>query len=161
VYYFVTPVFEKKVVFSYFDINASKYVDVTIPLILQNELVSTQTDLNPNDSSFEKYKKIAIAVVFVIFLILAILKRKKILYFITFVLGIIAIIYLTPYRNGVILKDSYIYILPTKNSTIFFQTSDNLEVNILEKKGNFIKVMGIDKKFIGWVKEKEDSFGKN
>jgi len=159
VYYFVTPVFEKKVVFSYFDINASKYVDVTIPLILQNELVSTQTDLNPNDSSFEKYKKIAIAVVFVIFLILAILKRKKILYFITFVLGIIAIIYLTPYRNGVILKDSYIYILPTKNSTIFFQTSDNLEVNILEKKGNFIKVMGIDKKFIGWVKE--DSFGKN
>ena len=134
-------------------------MDITIPLILQNELVSTQTDLNPNDSTFEKYKKIAIAVAFVIFIILSYLKRRKILYFITIVLGIIAIIYLTPYRNGVILKDAYIYILPTKNSTIFFQTSNDLEVNILEKKGKFVKVMGIDKKFIGWVKE--DSFGKN
>jgi hypothetical protein len=159
VYYFVTPVFEKKVIFSYFDINTKKYVDVTIPLILQNELVSTQTDLNPNDSTFEKYKKMAIAIVFVIFIFLSYLKRRKIFYFITIVLGIIAIIYLTPYRNGIILKDAYIYILPTKNSTIFFQTSNNLEVNILEKKGKFVKVMGIDKKFIGWVKE--DSFGKN
>ncbi|CAI8216338.1 MAG: Uncharacterised protein [Arcobacter lacus] len=101
----------------------------------------------------------AIAIVFVIFIFLSYLKRRKIFYFITIVLGIIAIIYLTPYRNGIILKDAYIYILPTKNSTIFFQTSNDLEVNILEKKGKFVKVMGIDKKFIGWVKE--DSFGKN
>ncbi len=159
VYYFVTPVYEKKLVFSYFDINSKKYVDITIPLILQNELVSTQTDLNPNDSSFEKYKKIAIAIIFVIFIILSYLKRKKILYFSTFVLGIIAVIYLTPYRSGVIKKDSYIYILPTKNSTIFFQTQENLKVDILEKKDNFIKVMGTEKKFIGWIKE--DSLGKN
>lgn len=159
VYYFVTPVYEKKMVISYFDINTKKYVDVTIPLILQNELVSTQTDLNPNDSTFEKYKKIAIAVIFVIFIILSILKRKRYLYLITFILAIIAMIYLTPYRSGIIKKDSYIYILPTRNSTIFFQTQENLKVDILEKKDNFIKVMGTEKKFIGWIKE--ESLAKN
>ncbi len=159
IYYFVTPVHTKKVVFSYYDLNSKSIKSITIPLVLQNELVSTQTDLNPNDSSFEKYKKIAVFVVFVLFFILFIWKRYKIYLFLSIILFIISVVYFIPNSKGIIKKESYVYILPTKNSTIFFKLDKNQKVEVLNKKNNFIKVIGIEDKFIGWVKE--ESFEKN
>lgn len=153
IYYFVMPVHKKKVVFNYYNTTTKSLETVTVPLILQNELVSTQTDLNPNDSSFEKYKKMAVAALFVIFLIVYILKRKKIFLFITIILFIITSIYLMPNKKGIVKKDTFIYILPTKNSTIFFKLNEKQKVEVLNEKSDFIKIMGIDKKFIGWVKE--------
>ncbi len=159
VYYFVTPVHQKKMVITYYNSKLKSFKDVTIPLVLQNELVSTQTDLNPNDSSFEKYKKIAVVVLFLIALALYIWKRKKFLLVIAVILFIISAIYLMPNQTGIVKKDSYIYILPTKNSTIFFKLDNSQKVEKLQERNGFIKVIGIDNKFIGWVKE--DSFGKN
>ena len=157
VYYFVTPIYEKKVVFTYYNLATKSFKDVTIPLILQNELVSTQTDLNPNDSNFEKYKKIFVIIVFVLFLILYIIKRNRILLILTIISFITAIMYNLPNSKGVVKKDSYVYILPTKNSTIFFKVENNQNVEILQRKNGFIKVLGNDSNFIGWIKE--ESFG--
>ncbi len=159
VYYFVTPIFQKKVVFTYYNLTTKSFKDVTIPLILQNELVSTQTDLNPKDSNFEKYKKIFVIVVFALFLILLVVKRNKILIFLTIISFIIALVYNLPNSKGIVKKDSYIYILPTKNSTIFFKIENNQKVEILQRKNGFIKVLGQDNNFIGWIKE--ESFGTN
>jgi len=146
-------------VVTYYNSKQKTFKEITIPLILQNELVSTQTDLNPNDSSFEKYKKVAVLVLFFIFLGLYIWKRKKFLLVITVILLIISILYYMPNETGVVKKDSYIYILPTKNSTIFFKLDSEQKVEKLQKRNGFVKVIGIDNQFIGWVKE--DSFGKN
>ncbi|WP_198304945.1 hypothetical protein [Arcobacter vandammei] len=159
VYYFVTPIYDKNLTFTYFNSTTNSFKEVKIPLILQNELVSTQTDLNPNDSTFEKYKKVASATVFIIFLLLFIWKRKK--YLIPFVLitFIFALIYNLPNEKGKIKQDSFVYILPTKNSTVFFKADKELKVEVLETKGHFVKVLGIEDGFIGWIKE--DSFEKN
>src|SRR5574344_1882510 len=159
VYYFVTPIFQKNLIFTYFNTTTNSFKEVKVPLILQNELVSTQTDLNPNDSTFEKYKKIAAIIVFVIFLLIYIWKRWKIVLFFTFISLIVAIIYNLPNQKSVIKTDSYIYILPTKNSTVFFKTQKDERVEALEKRENFVKVLGVDSDFIGWVKE--ESFEKN
>ena len=64
-----------------------------------------------------------------------------------------------PNSRGIVKKDSYIYILPTKNSTIFFKLENEEKVEVLNRKKDFIKIMGIDKKFIGWIKE--ENFGKD
>lgn len=159
IYYFVMPVHKKKVVFTYYNTTTKSFVDVRIPLVLQNELVSTQTDLNPNDSSFEKYKKAAVAVLLLIFIVLTVWKRKKILIFITTIIFIGAVIYLMPNRTGYVKEGSYIYILPTKNSTIFFKLEKSEKVEVLTKKKGFIKIIGIDNNFIGWIKE--ENLGKN
>lgn len=159
VYYFVTPIFQKNLVFTYFNTSTNSFKEIKVPLILQNELVSTQTDLNPNDSTFEKYKKIAAIVVFVIFLLIYILKRWKIVLFFTLISLVVAVLYNLPNKKGLIKTDSYIYILPTKNSTIFFKTEKDEKVEALEKRENFVKVLGVDSDFIGWVKE--ESFEKN
>ena len=159
IYYIVMPIHKKKVEFNYYNTTSKSFVTITVPLILQNELVSTQTDLNPNDSSFEKYKKMAIIVLLILFVLLYIWKRSKTYLVISVVLLIISIIYLMPNKTGIVKKDSYIYILPTKNSTIFFKLENEEKVEVLNKKREFIKIMGIDKKFIGWIKE--ENFGKN
>lgn len=159
VYYFVTPVHQKKLVFTYYNEPTKSFKEVIVPLILQNELVSTQTDLNPNDSSFEKYKKTAVVILFVIFLIFAVLKRTKSLIAMTLILFCITVVYFLPNKTGALKQGTYVYILPTKNSTIFFQLDSEQNVEILDEKHGFVKILGIDKQFIGWVKE--DSFGKN
>jgi hypothetical protein len=159
VYYFVTPIYEKRVILTYYNLMTKSFKDIKIPLILQNELVSTQTDLNPNDSNFEKYKKIVVIVIFVLFLILLIIKRNKILMFLTLIFFIIAVLYNLPNSRGIVIKDSYVYILPTKNSTIFFKVENDQKVEVLERKNGFIKVLGSDNDFIGWIKD--ESFGKN
>ena len=159
VYYFVTPIYQKNLVFTYFNTSTKSLKDVKIPLILQNELVSTQTDLNPNDSTFEKYKKVAAIVVFILFLMLFIWKRKKILFFVTSIFFIIAVFYNLPNKTGIVSKDSFVYILPTKNSTIFFKVEKEQKVEVLDNKNGFIKVLGLDNGFIGWIKE--ESFETN
>ena len=159
VYYFVTPIHKKKLVLTYYNTKTKSLKDITVPLLLQNELVSTQTDLNPNDSSFEKYKKVASALAFIGFAILFILKRKKIFLIISLIFLTISIIYFLPNSVGKVKKDSFVYILPTKNSTIFFKLQNDQSVEILDKKNGFIKVLGIDSDFIGWIKE--DSLGTN
>jgi len=159
IYYVVMPIHKKKVEFNYYNSASKSFVTIIVPLILQNELVSTQTDLNPNDSSFEKYKKMAVVLLLILFILIYIWKRNKFYLVISIILFIISIIYLMPNSTGIVKKDSYIYILPTKNSTIFFKLEDKEKVEILNKKREFIKVMGIDKEFIGWIKE--ENFGKN
>ena len=159
VYYFVTPIYKKKVVITYYNSKTKSFKDVTIPLILQNELVSTQTDLNPNDSSFERYKKVALLASFIVFLLLFIWKRKKLLLFISLIFFVLSVMYFLPNSRGIVKKDSFVYILPTKNSTIFFKLQNDQKVEILEKKNGFMKVLGLDSDFIGWIKE--ESFGTN
>jgi hypothetical protein len=159
IYYIVMPIHKKKIEFNYYNSSSKSFVTITVPLILQNELVSTQTDLNPNDSSFEKYKKMAVVLFLLLFILIYIWKRNKIYLIISIILLIISVIYLMPNKTGIVKKDSYIYILPTKNSTIFFKLENKEKVEVLNRKREFIKVMGIDKEFIGWIKE--DNFGKN
>lgn len=159
VYYFVTPIYKKKQVITYYNSKTKSFKDIVIPLILQNELVSTQTDLNPNDSSFEKYKKVTYLTCFIIFLLLFIWKRKKLFLIISIIFFILSVIYFLPNSRGIVKKDSSVYILPTKNSTIFFKLENNQKVEILEKRNGFMKVLGLDSDFIGWVKE--ESFGEN
>ena len=159
VYYFVTPIFQKNLIFTYFNSSTNSFHEVRIPLILQNELVSTQTDLNPNDSTFEQYKKIAAIAAVIAFLSIFIVTRYKIFLFFTIISLIVAIIYNYPNEKGVLKKDSFVYILPTKNSTIFFKAQKSEEVEVLERRENFIKILGVQTKFVGWIKE--ESLEKN
>ena len=159
VYYFVTPIYEKNLTFTYYNSLTKNFKEVKVPLILQNELVSTQTDLNPIDSNFEKYKKIFAIIIFILCLALFIWKRNKFTMILAIIFFIISVLYNMPNSTGIVKKDAFVYILPTKNSTIFFKLENDQKVEILENENGFVKVLGIDNDFIGWIKE--ESFGKN
>lgn len=154
-YYLVMPIHKKKVEFNYYNTQLKKFKKISIPVVLDNELVSTQTDLNPNTSNLLLYKKVALSCLSLVFLILFVWKRKYIYLVLLLIAVIVLIIYIMPNRQAFIKSDTTIYILPTNNSTIFYKTQKVNVVQVAMKKENFIKIiMNVNnKKIIGWIKE--------
>ncbi|WP_419763777.1 MAG: hypothetical protein ACNI28_08215 [Arcobacter sp.] len=156
-YYLVLPVHTKKLDFSYYNSFEKKFITIKIPIVLENELVSTQTDLNPNKSNILFYKRVALGSLFAGFLIIYIWKRKKIYLILTLISCVGLLIYSIPNKTSTLKKDSYIYILPTKKSTIFQKTTKDYVVEVSIKRGEFIKIIVEqgDKSMIGWVKQND------
>lgn len=154
-YYLVMPIHKKKIEFNYYNTKMKRFEKIEIPIVLDNELVSTQTDLNPNNSNLLLYKKIALSVLTILFLGLFIWKRKY-YYLVLFMLTLIVLIlYLMPNKQAFVKNNTTIYILPTKNSTIFYKTKKVNVVQVVMKKEHFVKIMmnHNNKKIIGWIKE--------
>ena len=153
--YFV--VIDKKIEnfsFSYFNLLKNDYSLVTIPIIVNDDSVSTQSDLKPRDQSHDKIKMyIAAAVAFFGFILILI--RRKYFYLVFIIIPLIYIIYLaTPEEEVCIKQGAKIHLLPVENGTIFetAQTQYNLA-----KEGqvqNFIKVKLKNDK-IGWVRNED------
>ncbi len=154
-YYLVMPIHKKKIEFNYYSSGEKRLKTIIIPIQLENELVSTQTDLNPNNSNILLYKKIALSILVVIFLGLFIWKRNYIYLSVLLLVLIVLILYMMPNRQAFIKGDTTIYILPTKNSTIFYKTTQTRVAEVVMKKAGFVKVMMNvnNKKIIGWIKE--------
>lgn len=156
-YYLVMPIHKKKVEFTYYNTKEKALKKIVIPIQLENELVSTQTDLNPNNSNILFYKKIALGVLVALFLGLFIWKRNYLYLIVLLIALIVLILYMMPNRQAFIKADSTIYILPTKNSTIFYKTGQARVAEIVMRKAGFIKIMMNvnNKKIIGWIKEEQ------
>lgn len=157
IYYLVIPIHKKSIVFNYYNTTLNKFDKITVPVVLDEELVSTQTDLNPNNSSFEFYKKIGMGVLSLFALLLFVWKRKYVFLILFLILTIIFILFAMPNKTISLKANSVIYILPTKNSTIFQKVNKEIKVEDMKRKNGFVKIMfGVGgNNFIGWVKEED------
>jgi len=157
IYYAIIPLHTKKIAFDYYNSDSNSFDRIESVVILKNELVSTQTDLNPNKSNILLYKKIFIASFVFLFFILYLNRKKFIYIFFTLIFLIIFILYNLPNERVKIKEGSNIYILPTNKSTIFYKINKTQKVEILNKKGNFLKILfkriNENKETIGWIKE--------
>jgi len=140
--------------FSYFNLLKNKFVTINIPIIVNDDSVTTQTDLKPKDQSKEKLK-MSIAAAIAIIGFIFILWRKKYIYlfFIIIPLAYIAFIAI-PSKEVCIKKGSSIHLLPVANGTIFETITSEYT---LQKEGsvkNFTKVKLKNEK-IGWVKNED------
>ncbi len=144
----------EKFSFSYFNLINNKFDKVSIPIIVDDDSVTTQTDLKPKDQSKEKIKMtIAITIAIIIF-ILAIWK-KHYFYIILIIFPIVYIIYFAmPSKDVCIRKGSQIHLLPMHNGTIFETTELQYYLPKEGKVENFTKVKLKNDK-IGWVKDED------
>ena len=140
--------------FSFFNLKRNGFSLITIPIIVSEDSVTTQSDLKPKDQSKEILKmKIAGAVallasVFILF-------RKKYIYLIFVLIPLAYIAYLAvPSKEVCIKVGAEIYLLPVQNGTIFEIT--NREYHLQEEGSvkKFIKVKLQNQK-IGWVKNED------
>jgi hypothetical protein len=150
-YYVITPIFTKSIYFNYYNTKLKKTINKKILILLKEDLLSTQTDLNPNNSGFLFFKKVALAVGILLLLILIYFKRNIFLIILTIILVAIFIKLIIPNSKVKVDKNTYIYILPTKNSTVFHITNKAHSVEILKKKAKFSKVL-FENQAIGWIK---------
>ena len=140
--------------FTYFNLLKNKFTTVIIPIVVDDDSVTTQSDLKPTDQSHELIKVyIASAIALLAFFI--ILWRKKYIYaiFIIVPLGYIAYI-IVPDKNICIQEGANIYLLPVSNGTIFEVTQTQLHLTKEGSVKDFIKVKLQNNK-IGWVKNED------
>ena len=154
-YYVMTPSHTKSIKFTYYNTVLKDFVMIEIPINLDVELVSTQSDLNPYNSSILIYKQILSGVLlFVAILLFIITKHNRYLIVVTILIIFIAYLFI-PNKKIILQNKTKVYILPTKNSTIFKVLDKKELVEIINEKNKFQKVL-FHNQNIGWIKKNDN-----
>jgi hypothetical protein len=149
-YYTYLPKHTKKFIFYYFNTTDENYKKITIPIILKEETISTQTDINPEEKTFFTPFTILILGIIAFFIIIFLIYQNIFILIIPIILSIYLIINHMPKGEKILKKDSPVKILPTQNSTIFYRPIVDTKVKILNKIDGYTKIKINNK--IGWVK---------
>ena len=140
--------------FSYFNLLKNKFSTITIPIIVEEDSVTTQSDLKPKDQSKERLK-MQITGVAVLIALVFILWRRKYIYLILLIVPLVYIAYLAvPEQEICIKKGSQILLLPVNNGTIFEIASSKYTLLKEGQVDGFVKVKLKNKK-IGWVRNED------
>jgi hypothetical protein len=136
--------------FTYFNPITNKYKQISFPIKLQDQTLSTQTELNPKKNRYILYKTIALLIAAFLLLLLFVFQRSYLA--LLFALIFIAYVVYTniSFDQIYIKKGTQARILPTKNSTVFYIFDRDSNVDVLNKRGDYIKVLTGDSN-IGWV----------
>ena len=149
-YFVILPKNLESLKFTYFNLKSKKFVSKLIPIIVNDNSVSTQSDLTPIDHTHTQLK-ISIAIGFAIVGFIIFVFRRKIIY-----LGLVAVplIYVAyaaiPVEYACIKAGSNIYLLPMENGTIFETTPSQYSLEVQGDIKNYVKVKLHNDK-IGWV----------
>ena len=149
---------KKSLDFNYYNLKKAKFESFSLPVSVEDDDVSTQIGLNPKQSEFSTYKDVTIYSCAVIFILLAIWRRRLSYFFVATIFIALGIYTYNPFGKAILKPDISVSILPTKNSTIFYTSHKNENVEILDTKGDYSKILFADGK-IGWVKK--DNLVKN
>ena len=153
-FYAVVPESQKKLSFSYFNTIKQQYITLSVPVELLDNSVVTQTDLNPKEDSFEKFKKYGFMALVGFFFLMFIIYRD----FFYLVLGTVSLITLLtfyiPKERICIKQGAPLYILPTETSGISTKALKQFESPLLAKRLDYNKVE-YKNGLIGWVKDED------
>lgn len=153
-YYAVLPNTIETLKFTYFNLASKRYEPVTIPIEVDEDLVSTMSDLKPVEHGHDYQKALIFAAIAVFMLLAALWRRSFLLLLLAVSAGAYAAWLAVPIRNVCIKKDSPIYLLPMKNATVFEITPVQYELQMQGHIKNYTKVRLLNNK-IGWVKDED------
>jgi len=153
-FYVVVPVSQKVLKFTYFNTIKKQYVFLEVPVVVADSSVSTQSDLNPKEDSFEKLKKYTL-MTFSVFFILMFLFKRDFFYLVFAVISVITLLTLyIPHKKICISQGAPLYILPTNTSTISTKIDTELDTLLLGKREGYKKVE-YKEGIIGWIKNED------
>lgn len=157
-YYAIVPSNWREAKFSFFSLETLRYEQKSLPIVILDDRVSTQTDLKPKNN-FLIFTNILL-ILFVVSLLIAgfYFRKKKPIFFSFFGLGFILLallIYrLFVLKEVVLATNSVITILPTQNSTPMQTISEPVRVEVIGEHNEFYKIK-IDDSRIGWVRKND------
>lgn len=153
-YYLIVPSHIDNISFSYYNPKTLQFINVELPVILEENLVSTQTDLNPNSGNMLRYKQIIVLLLLISCVIIYFITKNKFFILLIIIFLIITIKLMLPNKKIIIAENTKVYILPTKLSTIYQTIDTESEAEILMEKDKFIKII-FKNKNIGWVNKND------
>lgn len=153
-YFAVVPNTLEALQFRFFNLGTKTYERISIPIEIDDDLVSTISDLTPRDHGHDYQKTIIFAALAALFFLLALWKRSWLILLLALAAGGYAAWLSIPLRKVCIRQDAPIYLLPMRNAPVFERTPVRYE---LEKQGHvkdYTKVRLLNDK-IGWVKDED------
>lgn len=152
-YYVIIPNNQATLEFTIFNLQKNRYESITIPIVVDDDTVSTQSDLSPTDVRHTELKVGAAAIVGVIFIALYYWRRDK-WYIILSVLPLFYVVYMfLPNSDICVKKGASVHLLPIKNGTIFETTTQEESLEVENTVGEFKKVHLNNT--VGWVHERD------
>ena len=146
---------KKELSFSYFNTQTKKLENINLKVeISSDETVNTQSDLNPKINSMDLYKQIALWLVAGFCAIVFVFKRSYILLFVAVLSFVLSFMFTNSTHKAIFKANSSAKLLPTSNSTYFYTSSKDEEVEVIDSRQNYKKILFKDGK-IGWVDEKD------
>jgi hypothetical protein len=153
-FYTVIPTTQKQLKFTYFNTIKHQYVFLEVPVELADSTVTTQSDLNPKEDSFDKLKKYTFMALTVFFFLMFLFHRD----FFYLTLGVVSLITLLtfyiPHEKICVKQGAPLYILPTKTSSISTKIDRQIETSLLGERAEFKKIE-YKKGIVGWVKNED------
>jgi len=153
-YYAVVPTTQKEIRFTYFNTIKKQYVFLKAPITIIDYSVSTQSELNPKDDSFNKIKKMTFIGLSLFFFILFLWKRDFFYLAITAITVITLLTFYMPKKKICIKEGSPLYILPTHTSRISTRLNSDITTPLLGKREEFNKIE-YKNGIIGWIKNED------
>lgn len=140
--------------FSYFNLTQNKFVQIDIPIVVNDDSVTTQSDLQPIDHSHERLK-MSLATIAALMIFFIVIWKKKPKYLVLILIPITYIAFLAvPTKDVCIKKGSKVYLLPINNGTTFETTEEEYQLSKEGQTKNWIKIQ-LNNKKIGWVKDED------
>jgi hypothetical protein len=153
-FYFVLPSSEKEIKFTYFNTIKKQYVYLKVPIELADTTVTTQTDLNPKEDSFDLLKKYTFMFLLGFFFLMFLIKRD----FFYLVLAVVSLITLLtfyiPHKKICIKQGAPLYLLPTETSSISTDIDEELNTMLLGEREGYKKIE-YEQGIIGWIKNED------
>lgn len=153
-YYAIIPNSAQTLDFTIFNLNKNRYESISIPIVVDDDAVSTQSDLSPTDARHTELKVGGAAILGIILISLFYWKRTKwALYASVFPLFYVLFV-LLPSPSVCVKKSAPIYLLPIKHGTIFETTEEEENVEVENTVGEFRKIR-LKNQNVGWVHERD------
>ncbi len=150
-YYTLVPKHLQELRFTYFNMKRERFEPILIPIIVDDDTVSTQSDLKPRDHRHTKLK-LYIALAFAALSLLLFAMRRKFFYLVVMLAALIySALNAIPTQHACVKAGAPITLLPMHNATVF-ETTDTQKRFVIEGsiKG-YVKIK-LNNNHIGWVK---------
>jgi hypothetical protein len=153
-YYAIIPNTQQSLDFTIFNLSKNRYESISIPIVVDDDSVSTQSDLSPTDSRHTELKVGAAAILGVILISLYYWRREQ-WYLVASIAPFFFVVFtLLPNSSVCVKKGAPLYILPIKNGTIFEVTMEETNIEAENQVGDFTKIR-LDNKKVGWVNKRD------
>ncbi len=153
-YYAIIPKNAQTLDFSIFNVAKNRYESVSIPIVVDDDAVSTQSDISPTDGRHTELKIGAAAILTVLLIGIYYWRREQWALIASIVPFFFAVYMLLPNSDICVKKGSPIYLLPIRHGTIFEMTMEESQLESLNTVGDFTKVR-LEENKVGWVNQRD------
>lgn len=153
-YYALVPKSSDLIEFSFFERRSGRFQKRVVPVIVDDDSVSTQSDLKPRDHRHTELKLYGAAGAAALFLVL-LLQRRKVLYLLGLLLSVAFGVWTYgPIEKVCVRAQSPIFLLPMRGGTVFEVTQEERHFEREGRTHGYIKIK-LPSNQIGWIRDED------